>query len=74
VATGCLCFSSSLSVDTYLTSRDKDQLKSVLLTGLESENLSDVFYAVSGLQQLDQQIPDAQVSVHYLLHHLIFSK
>jgi len=47
-----------------LTSRDKDQLKSVLLSGLESENLSDVFYAVSGLQQLDQQIPGVQVSVH----------
>lgn len=62
--TGCLCHSSSLSVDTYLTSRDKDQLKNVLLTGLQSENLSDVFYAVSGLQQLNQQIPDVQVSVH----------
>lgn len=28
-----------------------------------SENLPDVFYAVSGLQQLNQPIPDVQVSI-----------
>ncbi|XP_060868280.1 dolichyl-diphosphooligosaccharide--protein glycosyltransferase subunit 2 [Metopolophium dirhodum] len=67
VVTSCLCLTSSLSVDTYLTSRDKDQLKSVLLSGLESENLSDVFYAVSGLQQLDQQIPGVQAVCNKLV-------
>lgn len=62
VLTGCLCLSTSLSVDTYLTARDKEQLKNVLSTGLVSENLSDIFYAIAGLQQLGQQIPDVQVS------------
>lgn len=59
---GCLFLSTSLSVDTYLTARDKEQLKNVLLTGLATENLSDIYYAVSGLQQLGEKIPDVQVS------------
>jgi hypothetical protein len=71
VLTSYLCLSTSISVDTYLTARDKEQLKSVLLTGLVSENLSDIFYAVAGLQQIDQKVPDAQVSVHLIQfkHH-----
>jgi len=63
VFTGCLCLSTSLSIDTYLTARDKEQLTNVLVTGLASENLPDVFYAVSGLKQLNQQIPNVQVSI-----------
>lgn len=58
---GCLCLSTGLSVDTYLMARDKEQLKNVLVTGLISEHLPDVFYAVAGLKRLDQQIPDVQV-------------
>lgn len=64
VLTGCLCLSTSLSVDTYLTTRDKEQLRNVLVDGLASENLSDIFYSVAGLKQLDQQIPNVQVSIH----------
>lgn len=60
VLTGCLCLSTSLSIDTYLTTRDKEQLKTLLVKGLKSEKLSDVFYGVSGLQQLNEQIPDVQ--------------
>lgn len=63
ILTACLCLSTSLSIDTYLTTRDKEQLKNVLASGLVSENLPDIFYALSGLQQLNQQIPDVQVSI-----------
>lgn len=63
VLTSCLCLSTGVSVNTYLTARDKEQLKNVLLTGLDSENLSDIFYAAAGLQQLDQKLPDVQVRV-----------
>lgn len=63
----CLCLSTSLFVDTYLTARDKEQLKRVLVTGLVSENLPDLFYAVAGLKQLDQQIPDVQTVCNKLV-------
>lgn len=66
VLTSCLCLSTSISVDTYLTVRDKEQLKNVLLTGLVSENLSDIFYSVAGLQLIDQKVPDAQVSINLI--------
>ncbi|VVC41475.1 Dolichyl-diphosphooligosaccharide--protein glycosyltransferase subunit Swp1 [Cinara cedri] len=60
VLIGSLCLSTSITVDTYLTDRDKAQLKNVLVAGLESENVSNIFYAVAGLKLLDQSIPNVQ--------------
>ncbi|XP_050421298.1 dolichyl-diphosphooligosaccharide--protein glycosyltransferase subunit 2 isoform X2 [Adelges cooleyi] len=74
VLSGCVCLSSCLSTNTYLSSRDKEQLKSVLIAGLDAPNVSDIYYSLSGLQQLGQPIPDSEALCKKLLNAVAKSK
>ncbi|XP_050523625.1 dolichyl-diphosphooligosaccharide--protein glycosyltransferase subunit 2 [Daktulosphaira vitifoliae] len=57
----CFFLPTCLSINSYLSDRDKEQLKNILTSGLDSSNVSDIYYAVSGLKQLGYSIPNVEI-------------
>ena len=55
-----LLIASSLAISSYLNSNDQSKFKDILLSGLNSEEASQIAYAVKGLQLLGVDVPNKE--------------